>query len=144
MSVADLKARLADVPGIETLTVSMVGGRQMDRFAGLIASVGPLATDQEIDDAIRNAARLPSVALIPEKQEVESMSVTGAKYAGLSLKARMAAVKDKIAAGQAKVEASFDALDRAGDALNALGDSVGAEAADLLATVGQFTNGASE
>lgn len=140
--IADLKTRLADVQGIETLTLTMIGGRQVFGFAGLIAAVDPLATDQEIENAIRNAARLPSVALIPDKpQEVKPMSVTGAKYAGMSLKSRMAAVKTKIEAGTAKVEANFDKLDQAGDALHALGDSVGAEAEDLLATVGQFTNG---
>src|SRR4051794_14502521 len=113
MSVHDLKSRLADVAGIEALTVTLIGGRQVLRWgAGMVTAVDPLATDQEIDDAIRNAARLPSVALIPQKtREVVPMSVTGAKYAGLSLKALMAAAKDKIETGQAKVEASFAKLD---------------------------------
>lgn len=67
MSVADLKSRLADVPGIETLTMAVDAGRINLRWGEYLASVDAAATDHDIEVAVRNANRLPSVALIPDK-----------------------------------------------------------------------------
>ena len=36
MSIADLKVRLADVPGIETLSMALEAGRIMLRWAGCV------------------------------------------------------------------------------------------------------------
>src|SRR4051794_16178635 len=102
MSIADWKTRLADVPGIETLTLTMIGGRHVYGFAGLIAAVDPLATDQEIDDAIRKAARL-----IPDKPKAKPMSVTGAKYAAGSFSAKLREVRAKIEQGSAKMDGAL-------------------------------------
>lgn len=159
MSVADLKARLADVPGIETLTAQLLGGRLVFGFNGLIAAVDPLADDQEIEDAIRHAADLakfgrnpvektplPPVGLMPAQTLGGSpmSSGTGASHASLKLKDLMNLHKERIAAllddGMAKVQAGFDKQLQGATALGKLGDKVNAEGDDILSTVGQFTN----
>lgn len=139
MSIADLKTRLANVPGIETLTLTMIGGRHVYGFAGLIAAVDPLATDQEIDDTIRRAARL-----IPDKPKGNPMSVTGAGFLGGSIKAKIQAAKDKIAAGHSALDQAVTKLDGAAEQSANLAKSISDEADALLADIGQFTNGAPE
>lgn len=142
MSIADLKLRLADVPGIETLSLTLIGGRSCYGFAGKIAAVDPLASDQEIEDAIRNAARLPSIAMIPDKPKEAPMTVTGAGYAAGSLSSKLRAIRDKISAGSSKMDAALEKMDQAAEAHNSLADTVAGEADALLAELGQFTNGA--
>jgi hypothetical protein len=167
VSISELKLRLADVPGIETLTMQLIGGRQVFGFNGLIAAVDPMATDQEIETAIRDAADLAkfgrgpaekqaaatdSAALIPSVQlapatnptGAKPMSVTGAGHAGLKLRELMDAHKRRIAQllddNLAKVQAGFDKQLQGAAAVGTLGDKVNAEGDDLLASVGQFTN----
>jgi hypothetical protein len=154
MSVADLKIRLADVPGIETLTLQLIGGRQVFGFAGMIAAVDPLANDQEIENTIRAAAArkaaylakstpLPDAGLMPAPtREAKPMGVTGASHVGANLKTRMDDLKGKIAAGQSKIDAGLSKMEQAAEATNQFGEQLGSEADDLLATLGQFTNGA--
>jgi hypothetical protein len=67
VSVADLKSRLADVPGIQTLTMAIEAGRIMLRWGDHSAAVDVTASDAEIEAAIRNASKLPPVSLIPDK-----------------------------------------------------------------------------
>ncbi|WP_342711524.1 hypothetical protein AAFG13_06690 [Bradyrhizobium sp. B124] len=143
MSIADLKSRLPDVPGIETLTLALSAGHQRLTWAdgSMSANVGAFASDQDIEDAIRNAHRLPSVALIPETSQGATMSVTGAGFAGGNLKTQLAAIRQKMQDGQAKMAASLAKMDQAATAHNQLADTVSAEADALLADIGQFTNG---
>jgi hypothetical protein len=71
MSVHDLKQRLADVPGIESLTMALEGGRILVRWgAGYSAAADASASDYEIEVAVRNAIKLPPVATIPDKQPI--------------------------------------------------------------------------
>ena len=68
MSIADLKIRLADVPGIETLSMALEAGRIMLRWgASYSASVDAAASDADIEAAIRNAIKFPAVSLIQHK-----------------------------------------------------------------------------
>lgn len=153
---AAVKARLADVPGIEHMSVSNIAGRITFGMDGKIAAVGENATDAEIDAAIRATfgghvtpvpaaaplavpAAAPSTAVVPAK-ETTAVSVTGAAHVGTSLKEMLAARKTKIAAAHDKLAANFDKLDQATAALDTLGDKVGSEADDLMSVVGQFTN----
>ena len=65
MSIADLKIRQANVPGIETLSMALEAGRIRLRWgASYSASVGAAASDSDIEAAIRNAIKLPPVSLI--------------------------------------------------------------------------------
>lgn len=143
MSIADLKQRMTDVLGIEVLTK-----RQDPETGWLIFTVGdhvatthPRASDQEIETAIRNALRLPSVALIPDKPKGTPMSVTGAGHAGGSLSQRLRAIRQKVEAGSAKMDGALSKMEQAADAHNQLADTVEGEADALLAEIGQFTNG---
>jgi hypothetical protein len=56
MSIADLKMRLTDVPGIETLSMALEAGRITLRWGtSYSASVDAAASDVDIEAAIRNA-----------------------------------------------------------------------------------------
>lgn len=68
------------------------------------------------------------------------MSITGASHVGMSLKDMMEQRKRAMADGHAKLQDAFAKMDQATAALNSVGDKVAAEADDLLASVGQFTN----
>lgn len=159
-----LKAKLADVPGFGSLSVTNIAGRKVYGFNGVMAAVDPKADEAETERAIRKAAAMvppklpaPAVPMPPvttfrlgpatplplvsiQPARTKSMAVTGASHAGMSLKDMMAKHKQKIADAQAHVETQFAKLDQAGDAMQKLGDSVGAEADDLMATIGQFSN----
>ena len=149
MSVVDLKQRLANVPGIESLSMQLIGGRQVFGWNGLIAAVDPMATDQEIEDAIRNTAdlakfgRLPSVNITETKQ----MSTPPGSFA-----ASIRAMMDEARAGVA--QARTDGLAKVGEAVGKLNDAKVAtakvsstmaqaiedEAAAVLSELGQISN----
>lgn len=160
LSVAELKSRLADVPGIETLTLQMLGGRQMFGFDGLIVGVDPLATDQEIENAIREAAArkatylakatpLPPVGLMPaQTTETKPMGTPAPGSFAASLRAMM----DEARSGVAQARA--DGLAQVGEAVKQLGEAKTAivqvtgtmartitdEAASVMAELGQISN----
>lgn len=163
MSVADLKARLADVPGIETLTQQLLGGRLVFGFNGMIASTDPLATDQEIDDAIRDAADmakfgrmpaektpLPPVGLMPAPTSTETKPMSNP--APGSFAAGLRAMMDEARSGIAQARA--DGLAQVGEAVKKLGEAKVAtaqvagtmartiedEAASVMAELGQISN----
>jgi hypothetical protein len=58
MSIHDLKIRMADVAGIETLTMGLEAGRILLRWSGYVAAVDASASDAEIEAAVRNAIKL--------------------------------------------------------------------------------------
>jgi hypothetical protein len=140
MSINELRARMQDIPGIEGLTMQLAGGRQVFTIGGMVTSTTAFASDDEIETAIRNALRLPSVPLIAEETKDAPMSITGASHVGTSLKDMMEQRKRAMADGHAKLQGAFAKMDQATAALNSVGDKVAAEADDLLASVGQFTN----
>ncbi len=162
MDVSAIKAKLAsEVKGIETLTVSEIGGRLVAGFNGLIAAVDPSSTEDQMVAAIRSAANLrpapipavqpmpaAPVAAQPEPQaaptqlqpKATTMSVTGASHAGMSLKGMLDQHRKLVADAKAHVETQFGKLGQAAQAMQSLGDDVGKEADDLLATIGQFKN----
>ncbi len=51
------------MPGIESLTMQFIGGRQVFGFNGLIAAVDPAANEEEIERAIRDAAAMRPTAI---------------------------------------------------------------------------------
>jgi hypothetical protein len=132
-----LKAALPDIIGIESLTETIIGGRKVYGFNGLIAAVDMNADEAAIESAIRSAAALRPVTSQPKGN---TMSVTGASHAGMTLKQMMSQRKQAMTDAHDKLKAGFAKLDQATAALDSVGDKVAAEADDLLATVGQFTN----
>jgi hypothetical protein len=164
MSIADLKMRLADVAGIETLTLTQIGGRQVFGFNGLIAAVDPLATDQDIENAIREAADLakfgrsaadkqtaallPSISLNPEPRKVEPMSTPKPGGFAAGLKAMMNEAREGVVQAQregiAKVGEAVSKLNEAKTATvhvaGKMASAIEGEAADVMAELGQISN----
>lgn len=69
MSIQDLRARVTDVPGTESLSMALEGGRIILRWrGGYEASADAAASNAELERAVRNAAALPPSTLIPEKE----------------------------------------------------------------------------
>jgi hypothetical protein len=65
MSIADLKTRLHDVPGIETLTMTMLAGRQNYNLNGRVIALDASASDFEVEKAVRDAIASPAIAQMP-------------------------------------------------------------------------------
>jgi hypothetical protein len=155
MSIADLKTRLADVPGISSLIMNIDGGRILLRWgagaSSYSASVPNGASDADVEDAIRAAIKLPSVSLIPENSAAAdvqpqggAMSVTGAGAAGQSLRELMEGhrrtLEDLTAAHMDKMREGFAKQLQGIQALGRLADKVHAEGDEFLALIGQYTN----
>lgn len=155
MSIADLKTRLADVPGISDLVMNFEGGRILLRWgagsSSYSATVSNGASDAEVEAAIRAAIKLPPVALIPDKPAAAgvqpqggAMSVTGAGAAGQSLRELMEGhrrtLEDLTAAHMDKMREGFAKQLQGVQALGRLADKVHAEGDEFLALIGQYTN----
>ena len=154
MSVADLKLRLADVPGIEGLSMGLEAGKIMLRWGSHSAAVDAAASDADIETAIRNAIKLPPVDLIPDRPAPapvsaqpsgsSSMSVTGASAAGQSLREMMEehrkTLADLTGAHMDKMREGFAKQLQGVNALGKLADKVQAEGDEFLALIGQDTN----
>ncbi|WP_092029874.1 hypothetical protein [Bradyrhizobium sp. OK095] len=148
--------RLADIPGIETLTMSIEGGKIMLRWgAGYLAAVSATASDGEIETAIRAMSKLPPLNLIPDRPApapvpaaqpsgVSPMSVTGAAAAGQSLREMMEehrkTLADLTGAHMDKMREGFAKQLQGVNALGKLADKVHAEGDEFLALIGQYTN----
>ena len=147
MSIAELRSRMADVPGIDGLSMQLLGGRQCFSWgSGMLVAVDPLASDQEIETAIRNASRLPSVSMIPDKEPVMTAPALG------SFAASIRAMMDEARAGVAQARA--DGLAKVSEAVGKLAEAKTAtaqvaasmaktiedEAASVLAELGQISN----
>lgn len=142
MSVNDLRARMLDIPGIDGLTMQLLGGRQCFSWGnGMLVAVDPMATDQEIETAIRNASRLPPVSMIPDKPKEASMSsVTGARSASASLKQMMDQAKQSVADGMAEVQAGIEKHAKAGAADASRGGGALIGTARILSTLFAMTD----
>jgi hypothetical protein len=156
LSIIDIRDRLRDIPGAETMTMQTVMGRQLFGINGKMIGVPVTASDAEVEQTIRaglasNALAeilpSPSSALLPRlnpqpapKPRVSSMSVTGAGAAGQSLKSLMAQHKKLVEDAKTKLEGNFAKLAQAAQGMDKLGDGVGAEADELMASLAEFTN----
>jgi hypothetical protein len=157
LSIADLKLRLADVQGIETLSMNIEGGKIMLRWGvGYLAAVDATASDAEIETAIRAMAKLPPLNLIPDRPAAapapapvqtsgsSSMSVTGAAAAGQSLREMMEehrkTLADLTGAHMDKMREGFAKQLQGVNALGKLADKVHAEGDEFLSLIGQYTN----
>ena len=155
MSIADLKMRLADVHGIETLTMALEAGRIMLRWGpSYSASVDAAASDGDIEAAIRNAIELPPVSLIPEKPAaipaaapstgVSKMSTNPAS-AGASVKQMMedhTRMMGEIQQAQLRI---LDATlarqrDTVAGAVGKIAQQIDGQTDEFLSALGQFSN----
>lgn len=151
MSINDLRARLHDVPAIETLTMRQLLGRNVYGFGGLIAATDPGASPQEIEDAIRLAASLPRstyptddatlttplpIVNLTEAKPMSEPKPTGfvpGEISGLfkALRARKDAMVADLMATGADVEATIQSGEKMTAALKAEGEALKAEFATL-------------
>jgi hypothetical protein len=140
MSVYELKMALRNIPGISGLTVGYAAnGNQLITIAGKTVEVGPMASNDEIALALKSSF----VRNEPSK-EITAMSITGATHLADQIKAKIQAAKDRMAQTSANTDTALAKLNSAADAAEAVNKSIAAEADDLLAQIGQFTNGAPE
>lgn len=143
MSIADLKARLADIPDIEGLTMELQGGRIVLRWGAHVASADAAASDAEIESAMRAALALPPLAAIPARQ-TPTASPHPADVAGSirdMMESHTRLLGEIHATNLARLQT---ALDRqrvaAASAVGAVSDKVDAQTDDFLAMIGQYTN----
>jgi hypothetical protein len=155
MSIADLKVRLADVPGIETLSMALEAGRITLRWGpSYSASVDAAASDSDIEAAIRSAMKLPPVSPIPDKPAViaapvpsngvSSMSSNPAS-AGASVKTLMedhVRMMGDIHQAQLRILESSLARQRetVAGAVGKVAEKIDGQTEDFLAIMGQFAN----
>lgn len=170
VDLAALKAALSDVPGIDTLSETIVGGRRVFGFAGLVAAVDPRSDMTAIEAAIRNAASmrtqgkivatqapsittttpLPQVLLTPAPAQPQGKPMT--TPAPGSFAASIKAMMDEARAGVAQARA--DGLAKVTEAVGKLHDAKAAtakvasnmvqtiedEAAAAMSELGQISN----
>lgn len=156
MSIETIKARLADVPGIENLTSNILLGRQVFGFNGLIAGVDMNATDPEIEDAIRATAalalnRVSQATPLPIVNVTETAPAMTTAPAG-SFAANLRAMVDEARAEVA--QARTDGIAKVVEAIGKMKEATAAtakvsgtmartiedEAASVLAELGQISN----
>jgi hypothetical protein len=147
MGIEDLKQRLANVPGIEKLTMRLEAGKEIYSVGGGFVAVDPMATDAEIEAAIRSVvpATAPKVTPLPivnlstePTPAMPSASPIGfvpGEISGMfkALRERKAAMVAGLAANGADVAAMLTAGEQMAEALKAEGDAMRAE-------FGQITN----
>lgn len=159
MSIAELKERFRDIPGIENLTVRLEGGQQVFSLGGrFTVGLPPLATDAEIETALRavvpalapTSAALPIVTILQPIVTAASPAtgahMTNPVTAGLTVKEVMeghAANMQQIM--QAQVQLLKLAADRqalaVSTAVGSVADKINAQTDEFQAMMGQFTNG---
>ena len=155
MSVADLKNRLADVPGIHSLSMSLDRGvialRWGDRHE---AVVGAAASDSEIETAVRNASKLPPMSPIldkpapaaaPTAQEGKPMSANPADTMGALDRVMSDHVKQMadIHAAQLRIlEASLARQrDTVARGVGSFAEKIDGQTDDFAAMMSRYTNG---
>lgn len=162
--LAALKASLADLAGIESLSETVIGGRKVYGFNGLIAAVDMSADDAAIEAAIRNAAGLRAekvaniglaavagaldLAPFPPQPKGKPMSTPAPGSFAASIRAMMDEARDGVARarsdGLAQVRDAVGKLHEAKDATThvagQMARTIEDEAASVLSELGQISN----
>lgn len=104
-----------------------------------------------INEAIRMNIRLREleasrhhVTPLPAQPTVSNQpmsGITGASHLADSIKARIQAAKDRMANATSNADMAVNKLNAAADASDQLSNSISKEADDLMAQIGQFSNG---
>ncbi len=160
MSIGDLKSRLADVPGIEGLTMQLAMGRQIFGLNGKLIGVDANADDAEIERAIRAAIASDAIAqIIPSPSAALLPSLTQSEPQGKSMAAPTggfaASIKAMLEEARAGVEkAKADGMAKVGEAVTKLNQAQAAtahvagsmaktiedEASAVMSELGQISN----
>jgi hypothetical protein len=83
MGIADLKTRLRDVPGIETLTMTMAGGNQNYNLSGRVIQLSAAASDVQVEQAIRAAITSAAIAQMPVAPDPATLHAVAAVQTAL-------------------------------------------------------------
>lgn len=129
MSFRELKTRFPELTGLSYAA----NGNQILHTADRTLEVGPMASDDEIGVALQN----PFV----RTENTKIMSITGATHLADSIKAKIQAAKDRMAQATTNTDAALTKLNTAADAADQVSSSIAKEADDLMAQIGQFSNG---
>ena len=134
MSISDLREALSDIPGARDLTLGYgADGNQVVTIGDRSVEVGPMASNEEIRDALQS----PSVT------EKPLMTISG--YEPGSIREKLSALKEK---GRQRRDAALAKLDDAGKKHEAVSEEIEKiaaqiekEADDALQEFASFTNG---
>lgn len=156
---AAVKARLADVPGIENMSVSNIAGRIQFGMDGKIAAVDENASDADIDTAIRTTfggrttPLPPAPTIAPAAAPVATTKATTVTTPApgsfaASLKAMMDEAKSGLAqaqaTGRARVQEAVgkfsDATVATGKVSESMAQQIEDAASSALADLGQISN----
>lgn len=154
---AAIKARLTDVPGIEGLSVSNVGGRLEFGMAGKIAATAENAPDADIESAIRiifggktvtdtttTTTAVPAapspIAAQPAAAAPIPSNITGATHATMSIADIVKDAKKSVEDAHQNVIAGATRIKASAARLSGIGDSLNSEADALDSMAGQYTN----
>ena len=154
MSIHDLKSRMSDVAGIETLTMGVEAGRIVLRWDGYSAVVDASASDADCETAVRNAIKLPPVSLIPDKPAAISVAAkaygaatmsTNPASAGASVKQMMeehTRMMGEIQQAQLRILEGTLARQRetVAGAVGKIAQQIDGQTDEFLSALGQYSN----
>jgi hypothetical protein len=160
-----IKAKLADVPGIEQLAFTLVGDRLVAAFNGRTTSTAHNASEDQMILAIRNAASLPPVPdapvvlnpqplptsdaiAAPAAPKVKTMANPAPGGFAAQIKAMLDGARADLAnvkaEGLAQVQSAVQEHVQAGQQVKAvaanMAQMIRSETADALAELGQISN----
>ena len=146
MSIDDLKHLMADIPGIENLTMRLEGGKQVFSLGGPFVAVDPVATPADIETAIRGlpqkpsatSASLPIVKLNEVNQAMTAPSPTGYKPGSIS--SIFKDLREQQSALVAEIQATANEAGPVLEAGRQLSKGMKADLDAMRAELGQLTN----
>lgn len=84
MGIADFKHRMRDVPGIESLTMTMQGGQQIYAFAGREVTFDAAAPDSQVEAGIRAAVASPALVQMAAGGPIDAAAAAVALHPSIS------------------------------------------------------------
>lgn len=170
MSLASLKVRMADISGIEKLSMELLAGRQNYSLGGRLISVDSAASDADVERAVRASLSSPAIAQLPAgtpagaqaapsasllpavnpqlRQESKPMTTAGTGGFAASIKAMMndalAGMAQAQVEGLARIQHSVGKLNEAKTATmqvaESMAKSIDDQTAAVLSELGQISN----
>lgn len=158
MSIDDLKRRMADVTGIENLTMQVIGNRQMFSIGGKVIGLPLGASDADIEGTIRaglnstltvaEIIKVPDVPAAPAKPVQAPKPAPASGGFAAAIKAMVSDAKAGLeqakADGLAEVQGAIGRLGEAKTAVkhvtSSMAHSIHGQVDDVMAELGQISN----
>lgn len=145
-ATTDLREHLGD----DSVKVRFGNNRKYVTMGEVTVELPADATNEQVAEALNvpkadQATPIPPVSInqppiVAQTRAVQRLNVTGAGFVGTSFKTKMQALKDELNKLPGDLEAALTKMSGAAKVGRNLVESVNAEADDLLATFGQFSN----